>query len=143
MKKRVLFLIFGLLVLAACAPSGSSVAIENAWGRSSPSVATAGAFYMTIRNAGGQADRLTSVKSLACGMAELHESYQTEQGAMGMRPVTGGSIEIPANGSVELKAGGLHIMCMDKKVDFKPGTKVSLTLAFAQAGEKSIEAEIK
>ncbi len=141
MKKLVLLALLGLL--AGCAQSGGSVAVENAWGRSSPSVATAGAFYMMIRNAGAQADRLTGVKSAACSMAELHESYMTEQGAMGMRPVAGGSIEIPANGSVELKAGGLHIMCMNKKVDFNPGTKVSLTLTFAQAGEKSIEAEIK
>ena len=37
---------------------------------------------------------------------------------MGMTGV-GGFIEVPPMGLVELKAGGLHIMCMDKKQDLR------------------------
>jgi copper(I)-binding protein len=132
-----------MLFLAACAPAGSSIAIEGAWGRASPKVAMAGAFYMTIRNTGAQADRLVSATSGACGTVELHESYQTPEGAMGMRPVAGGFVEIPAGGMVELKVGGLHIMCIDKKVDFKAGVKIPLTLKFEKAGEKTLEIEIR
>ncbi len=141
MKQSILFIVVAAL-LAACAPSGG-VSVESAWGRSVPQSTANSAFYMTIRNSGAQADQLTGVKSSACGMAELHESYMTAEGAMGMRPVTGGKIEIPAGGSVELKTGGLHIMCMDKKVALDPGVKVQVTLAFAKAGDKSIDIEIR
>ena len=133
------------LAVSACAPKaeGLQIRVDDVWGRPSPKAASAGAFYMTIHNDGGEADKLFSVMSTACGMAELHESYMLDNGAMGMRPVQGGSIEIPAGGSVELKVGGLHIMCMDKQVDFAAGDKYAITLNFEKAGEIMVEAEIK
>ena len=142
MNRSIVMLAVTVFFLAGCAPP-SGVSIEGAWGRSVPASTANSAFYMTIRNSGSQADQLTSVKSSACGMAELHESFMGADGVMGMRPVTGGKIQVPAGGSVELKAGGLHIMCMEKKGSFDPGVKVQATLTFAQAGDKSIEIEIK
>ncbi len=136
----------GLLlgVLAACAQAqGPHIVVENAWGRPSPKVATAGAFYMTLRNTGNEDDALIGASSDACGTTELHESFKTPEGAMGMRPVEGGKIVVPAGETVELKMGGLHIMCIDKQVDFTPGTKVPLTLHFEKSGDVSIEVEIR
>ena len=98
---------------------------------------------MTIYNDGTEADKLVSATSSACGMVELHESYMMDNGAMGMRPVEGGFIEIPAGGSAELKVGGLHVMCMEKMADFKAGDKYQITLKFEKAGEIVVEAEIK
>ena len=60
---------------------------------------------------------------------------------MGMRPVEGGFIDIPAKGQAELKMGGLHIMCIDKLDDFQEGTVLTVTLSFEKSGEKSIEVE--
>lgn len=142
MKKSILLIAAMVLVLAACAPSGG-VSVESVWGRSVSQATANSAFYMTIRNLGGQADQLASVKTSACGMTELHESYMGADGVMGMRPVTGGKIDVPAGGAVELKAGGLHIMCMDKKIALDPGVKVSATLTFVKAGDKAIEIEIR
>lgn len=147
MKRKLFAVLLAWLALtfSACAPKaeGSRIRVEGAWGRSSPAVASAGAFYMTIYNDGSEADKLLSVKSPACMMTELHESYMMDNGAMGMRPVEGGFIEIPAGGSVKLKAGGLHVMCMDKMADFKAGDKYKLTLIFEKAGEIVVEAEIE
>ncbi len=139
------FLLLLGFVLAGCqsGPAGPEIVIEEAWGRPSPKVATAGAFYMTIKNTGGEADRLLGAGSPACGAVELHESYMTEEGAMGMRPVQNGYIEIPAGGEVELKVGGLHIMCIDKLVEFETGTKMSVTLQFEGSGEMDVEVEIR
>ncbi len=136
-----LFLAIGL---AACQSTaeGPNISIEGAWGRPSPKVATAGAFYMLIKNGGSETDTLIAGESSACGVVELHESYKTEEGAMGMRPVEGG-IEIPAGGQAELKMGGLHIMCIDKLEDFEVGAVLPLTLTFEKSGEISIEIEIK
>ena len=144
------FVLIGLLVLVtivmtACQPQTSEpeIKIEGAWGRPSPKVATAGAFYMLIKNTGGATDHLLSGKSDACGVVELHESYMTDEGAMGMRPVPGGSIEIPPGSEVELKVGGLHIMCIDKLEDFEPGVVLPLTLSFEKSGQMTVDVEIR
>lgn len=137
--------IFALLIIsfAACKVSPPEIFVEEAWGRSSPKVATAGAFYMVIKNSGGEADKLLSASSDACGTVELHESYDKGDGVMGMRQVPDGFIEVPANGEVELKMGGLHIMCIDKLSNFDAGEVFSLTLNFEKTGEKQIDVLIK
>ena len=142
--KRVLLIVVLTALISACAPKagGSQIRVENVWGRVSPSAASSGAFYMTIHNDGSEADKLLSASSSVCMMSELHESYMLDNGAMGMKPVESG-IEIPAGGSVELKVGGLHVMCMDKMADFKAGDKYQITLTFEKAGEVVVEAEIR
>jgi hypothetical protein len=146
MKNKALLIGFALilgLIAAGCAASGPQISIEGVWGRPSPKVATAGAFYMVIKNSGGEADKLVAGASSSCGTVELHESYMTEDGAMGMRPVEGGFIEIPAKGEVELKVGGLHIMCIDKLDDFEVGATLPLTLSFEKSGDMALEVEIR
>lgn len=167
MKKTILLFAIIALALTACAPAatptpaakpmsaatstpaakpmsaGPKISIEGVWGRPSPKMAAAGAFYMTIRNTGAQADKLIAGKSDACGTVELHESYQMPDGTMGMRMVTGGAIDVPAGGTVELKVGGLHIMCIQKKVEFTKGVKIPLTLTFEKSGNMTVEAEIR
>jgi copper(I)-binding protein len=140
----LLTLLLGVVTLAGCSSSsGPEISIVDAWGRPSPKVATAGAFYMTIKNAGNEDDNLVAGESPACGVVELHESYKTEEGAMGMRPVEGGAIEIPAGGQAELKMGGLHIMCIDKLEEFEAGAVLPLSLKFEKSGDIMIEVEIR
>ncbi len=146
MKKILFLFIFVAFVLGACsspAASGPQITVEGVWGRNSPKIATAGAFYMIIKNSGSEADKLISASSEACGTVELHESYMLEDGAMGMRPVTGGSIEIPAGGMVELKVGGLHVMCLDKTTEFALGDTYPLQLVFEKSGEMAVDVKIQ
>jgi copper(I)-binding protein len=117
--------------------------ISDAWGRPSPSVATAGAFFMTITNNGAADDALVGATSPACGAVELHESFMNEEGAMAMQPVEGGKIAVPAGGSAELKQGGLHVMCIKKLEDFTEGTELELTLQFENAGDMTLNVEIR
>ena len=72
MQRRGWLVLIGVVALAACAPaaSGPKVAVEALWGRSSPKVATAGAFYLNIKNTGTVADALIGAKSTACGSVE-------------------------------------------------------------------------
>lgn len=145
--KKMFFLLAVLLVTAvACTASGgdeASITITDPWGRTSPAAAENGAFYMTLTNNSDSEDKLLSATTDACGMVELHEMYDKGDGVMGMRPVEGGSIQVPAGGSTELKPGGLHVMCMMKQVDFAAGTEIPLTLTFEKAGEMEITAEIR
>ncbi len=144
--KKILFILFLVaVVVSACSPaaSGPQITVEGVWGRNSPKMATAGAFYMVIKNSGSEADKLVSASAEVCGTVELHESYMMDDGAMGMRPVTGGTIEIPAGGSVELKVGGLHVMCLDKTSEFALGDTYPVTLTFEKAGEIVVDAKIQ
>jgi hypothetical protein len=150
MKKLWWLTLVGVLMLAACAPTASApaaagpkISVESVWGRSSPKVVDAGAFYVTIKNAGTVADKLIGAKSEACGKLEFHETVDKGGGMMEMQPIAGQMIEIPAGGTVDLKPGGMHMMCMMKKADFATGTKLPLTLVFEKSGEMKLEAEIK
>ncbi len=144
MKRVGWLILIGVVALAACAPaaSGPKISVEQVWGRSSPAVADTGAFYLTIKNTGTTADTLVGVKSTACGMAELHETVD-KNGMMSMQPIAGQKIEVPAGGTVELKPGGMHVMCMMKKADFATGTKLPLTLVFEKSGEMKFDADIR
>jgi protein SCO1/2 len=132
-----------LLHTAASESDGPQIQVENAWGRSLPEVVTSNDFYMVIRNRGTAPDKLVGGSSPACGMVMLYEGYTTPQGAMGMRPVQEGFIEVPPAGMVELKTGGLHIMCMHKKQDFTSGTHLPLTLKFERFGEITVQVSIR
>ena len=136
-------ILLALLLVGCSASSGPKISIENAWGRASPKVATTGVFYMMIKNEGNEDDRLVAAKSPACGVIELHESYKTDEGAMGMRPVEGGAIEIPAGSQTGLKIGGLHLMCIDKLEEFEAGVILPLTLSFEKSGNIKIDIQIR
>lgn len=145
--KRLLYLLLSVavLIITGCTASGGSgdLVVENIWGRSSPNVAENGAFYMVITNNTAQDEQLLGAETDACGTVELHEMYMKEDDVMGMRQVPGGIIEIPAGEGVELKVGGLHVMCIGKQVAFEVGDKIPITLKFANAGDMEVTAEIR
>jgi copper(I)-binding protein len=62
-------------------------------------------------------------------------------GMMTMRPVE--KVEIPADSTVKLEPGGLHVMLLDLKKDLVVGDTVEVTLTFSAAGEKTLTAEVK
>ena len=146
MKSRGLFILVVLTVaavlLTGCTAAKPQLSIEGAYGQPSMSMPTAGAMFMMIKNS-GSADKLLSGSSEACGSVEVHETVMKSDGTMGMN-LLDKPLDIPANGQVELKPGGIHIMCIMKKDDvFKPGAKVDLDLVFEKSGEQHVTVEIK
>ena len=77
-------------VLAACAAppaaSGPQIKVDGVWGRPSPMMTNAGAFYMMISNSGTEADKLVSGQSPSCGTVELHEFVQERRRHDGHAP---------------------------------------------------------
>ncbi len=147
MKTRIIpcFVLFSLCLsfLSACASQSPSLTIENAWGKPSPSVAGAGAFFMVIKNNSSVADKLVAAKSSACAMTELHTTVKKADGTMMMQLVSEG-IEIPASGQLELKSGSFHIMCMKMAADqLAAGAKPTLTLTFEKTGQKTVTLEMR
>jgi copper(I)-binding protein len=119
------------------------MAVEGAWGRVSPMAAENGAFYMQLVNSSSEDDALLSATADLCGTVELHESYMQEDGVMAMRPVEGGKITVPAGQTVELKVGGLHVMCLGIGEGFAVGQQVPVTLEFEKAGTMTVNVEIR
>ena len=112
-----------------------SIKIENAYVRATaPGQPAAGAF-MKIENS-GSADQLVSASSPAAGEVQLHQMSR-EGNVMKMGQVK--DIAVPANGSVDLKPGGYHIMLMNIKAPLKAGETVPVKLKFAKAGEVEVK----
>lgn len=116
---------------AAAQAATSGITITNATARATPDGAVVAGGYLTIANAGAEADRLVSAASPRAGRMELHEMAM-DGGMMTMRPVTG--IDVPASGTVELKPGGLHLMFLDIPAPFRAGEAIPVTLTFEKAG---------
>jgi len=125
--------LFLLAVLAT--PALAQIEIENAWARATPPGAETAAGYMTIRNKSSSPDHLIRVASPLAARVEMHVHIH-DGDVMRMRQVKG--YDIPANGSLELKSGGAHLMFVDIKRPFKEGEKVPVTLRFERAGERTV-----
>jgi len=141
-------------VLAGCSAGGGTagITVTDAWARTSPMVAAAGAAYMVIENTGTETDALLGASSPAAATVEVHETYKVEAespmasdgmggGMMGMRPIS--RLEVPAGGSVELKPGGYHVMLIDLTADLTAGSTIEITLRFENAGEVKVTAEVR
>lgn len=142
--KGLLLLWMTLIGLSACQQAqGPKLRVEDPWARSSPMNVEIGAIYLKIRNEGQEADALVGVQTAACKKAELHETYQKEDGSMGMRPVEDGRVPLPPGQTVSLEPGGLHIMCMGKQIPFEEGTRFALTLRFVRHEPLTVEVEVR
>ena len=139
--KRLMMLVIGVVLLGtACSSTTDEITVDDAWVRTSPADGANGAFYLTI-NGGATDDTLVSISTAACGMAELHETASVD-GAMRMQPLPDG-IPVPAGTEVKLEPGGMHVMCMNKQVEFDDGDIVEIQLEFATADAITVEAEVR
>ncbi len=154
MKKIIAVVCVGMLLVmavSACASNtGSGLQISDVWARtvnmgamdssgSGDMAQQTGAVYMNISN-GGAADKLLKAETDVAQAAELH-TVAMDNGVMQMRPVAG--IDVPANGSVQLKPGGFHVMLIGVKKQLIPGDKITVKLTFEKAGEREIQAELR
>lgn len=96
-----------------------------------------GSVWMVIANGTDEDDALTGAAIEGCGVIELHDMVM-EEDVMVMRQVEGGEIPVPAGETVELKRGGLHVMCLDKTGEFAEGEMVDIVLQFANAGTVNV-----
>lgn len=141
--RRIYPFVTVLLLLSACATTGNgagALTVDNV--RANMSVPSdTGSFWMEITNNSATDDALVGAEFEGCGVIELHEMVM-EGDVMEMHQVEGGQIPIPAGETVELKPGGLHIMCIDKAAPLEAGSSVTLVLQFANAGAIEVVAEV-
>lgn len=128
----------GILALAPGA-SASSVMVMKAYARASATPgAETGAAYVSLM-VHGEADRLVAVSTPAAKMAVLHRTVEAD-GVMKMEHVD--AIDLPANGMIEMKPGGTHIMLMGLARPLKEGDEIELTLSLEKAGEVKVKAKV-
>lgn len=145
----VIVLLIGLAALAACNAAGApgaananpaGLSIQDAFARPAPAGGMGGAF-LTVVNTGSAPDRLVSARSPIAQTVETHETID-DNGVMKMRPVAGG-FEVPANGKLELKPGGKHLMFVGLTSPLTAGSDVEITLVFEKAGEKTLKVPVR
>jgi len=113
--------------------AAGDIAVTGAFTRATlPGARTAGGF-MTIVNAGPEADRLLGASTKTAKRTEIHE-MKMEGDMMKMRALPEG-VEIPAGGTVELAPGGFHVMMMGLVQPLVENACVEVILTFEKAGE--------
>ncbi len=126
------------LTLTAGTAVASDIDIKDPWARASAGMAGAGAAFMSIANT-GDVDRLVSASADVSEVVELH-THIMEEGIMKMRRVA--TIDIPADTTVPLQPGGLHVMFIGLKAPLVEGQTVPVTLTFETAGEVNVSVPV-
>jgi len=135
-------------LLAACGTGGSepatgesgTVTVSNVQANMTLPSDT-GSLWMEIHNGTDMDDALIGAEFDGCVAIELHDMIM-ENDVMVMRPVEGGQIPIPAGETVELKKGGLHVMCIGKEAPLEAGSSLDVALKFANAGDIAVTAVV-
>jgi len=114
--------------------------IEDPWAR--PGVeGRMSAAYFLLTNYGDEDDRLLSAASDVAIRVEVHESYEAEEGMMGMREME--ALPVPAGETVQFRQGGLHIMFIQLTRPLSDGDEIALTLTFEKAGDMTIDVPVR
>lgn len=113
--------------------------LEQPWTRAALA-GRQGAGFLVIRNTGPAMDRLLDASSPVAERMELHTHIRDGE-VMRMRPVP--HIEVPAGGQAVLEPGGLHLMFMGLRQPLVEGTRIPVTLRFAEAGEVTLQLEVR
>lgn len=113
-----------------------ALTIEQPWARPTAPGMRNGAAYLTLRNGGGDADRLVGATSDVAQRVEMHQTSIDAQGVASMRQVE--AIEVPAGGEAVLAPTGLHLMLLGLKAPLADGTSFPLRLRFEHGGETEV-----
>lgn len=127
--KKLLF----LALFAVSSVFAKDIEISNIFAKATPPTAKNSAIFMKITNNSNKDIVLLGGSNNLSKFTEIH-THKHEDGMMKMIQIP--ELKIPANSSVELKPGGLHIMLIGlKEAGVKEGQKLNLTLNFNN-GEK-------
>ena len=134
--------LLGMALLLLTTPSLAQppITVEAAWVRAAPPTATVTAGYLTLHNATKAPIRVVGAESPQFERVEIHTST-LHDGVAHMAPVDG--VTVPANGSVALAPGGLHLMLIEPRQSFREGDKVIVTLDFADGWSVEFDATVR
>ncbi|MDR2219913.1 MAG: copper chaperone PCu(A)C [Methylobacillus sp.] len=134
MKRLLCMLGLLLTTFAASAEQPPNpVEASHAWARATAPGQTVGAAYMQLKSAADLT--LVAVESPIAGSVAIHH-MSMKNNVMEMHMMD--SLELPANQTVKLEPGGMHLMLMDLKQPLKAGETVSLMLTLKDKSGKTL-----
>tara|TARA_R110001606_G_scaffold12306_5_gene53319 strand:+ start:184015 stop:184536 length:522 start_codon:yes stop_codon:yes gene_type:complete len=115
------------------------ISATGAWCRPTPNGAQAGACYLTLKSSAG--DRLTGVATPVSTATQIH-NMTMEDDVMRMGEMAEG-LPLPAEQSVALAPGGVHLMLVGLTAPLVAGQAVPLTLGFEKSPAMTVQAEVR
>ena len=129
-----------LLVSLSSVKADEILSIDDAWVAEAPPVAPVMGGYMKIENVTNKRISITSASCPDFEKVEIHEMSMSGS-MMKMRQIE--KLDVPANGKVELKPGGYHLMLIKPKQSFKKGDTLTVTLYTTDGQSQAIKMEVK
>lgn len=117
---------------ASTTVEGEGIAVEGSWARPAGE-GRMSAGYFLISNFDDVPDTLNGISSNIARYTEIHESFENENGMMGMREIP--ELVIPAQSTITFEPGGLHIMFIQLTESLSDGQEIELTLHFSRKGD--------
>ena len=140
MKSSTLLLFIAMMLWTGIGCAGAQdIIIRDPRIPEAPPVAKAMAAYMTIANTTIEPRRLLSASSPDFKQIEIHQTAMHNGMAhMAAQP----NLPIPANSTVVLEPGGLHLMLMQPVRPLKEGDSVALQLRFDDSSTLEVRAPV-
>lgn len=122
--------------------SADALEVSEAWARASLSSNNNSAAYMSINNpTDKQITILGASAATVANNVELHKSFVDEKGVSRMTSID--KIVVPANSTISLAPGGIHIMLFDLKRKLNTGDSFKIVLAVEGMDAIIVDAEVK
>ncbi len=137
--KHAIFLIFLFFTTLSQADS-TTIQFLNGWIKQLPQVVPLRAGYLQIKNPDNKDYEITGFSSDDFEKVEMHETKMVDDI---MKMVELESIYLPANGQVELKPGGKHLMMITPLLTLQIGDIVELNVTFSDDTTQQIQLEVK
>jgi copper(I)-binding protein len=135
-----IFLYLFILFPALAQENETNISISGELIRMVPPSTQNSACFLKLTNSSAKDIKLIKAESSISKSVEIHETVM-DSGKMMMRPIA--DITIPANGSVELKPGSLHIMFLGLVSPLKLGDSHKVKLIFDTKKSITIQASVK
>lgn len=134
-----LFLVFGCSSPEKPYLSGN-IEIMDGWVRPGKAGMMSAA-YFNLTNNTPVADTLLAISSSVTSTTQIHQSYKTEDGLMGMKEQE--FVPLPVGETIAFKQGGLHVMIIQPDLDLMEGDSVTFTLEFSSSKEVKIKLPVR
>lgn len=131
--------LLAVLSLGTSVAFAADISIEQPFARATPPGQPNSAAFMQLSNK-GEATALVAAHSSVANVVELH-THIHDEGVMRMRKIE--QIELPAGATTLLEPGGLHVMLIDLKQPLQDGSRIDLTLEYADGSEQQIEVPVQ
>lgn len=146
--RRIIIFVLLTIIVAACSNQNDNtekaleqvLTIEDPWIRPAGQGMNTGAFFKVINNT-AQDDTLYEAEFEPADVVQIHSSFKTEDGRMGMKHEPFAVIE--AHSTFLFKPMSYHVMLIRLKQDLKVDETYKLKLFFKRAGEVTVNAVVR